>query len=156
MDFVNEWSQLVLIFFLSIVKYGFGLFSAVNSSLGFWQSLLTNLLGGAIGVWLFTFFGAHIKAWYFKWKYGEKLPRKFTKWNRFQIFLKDKFGLVGIAIFSPIILTIPVGVFLALQITDNKKKIFFFIFGGCLLWSWVFFLIDFFFEFNLIDWLAIK
>ncbi len=153
MDIIGQWSQILLIFFLSVIKYGFGLFTAVNSNVGLWQSILTNLVGGAVGVFLFTYFGAAIKTWWLRKKYGDSKPKKFTKWNRFQIFLKDRFGLVGIAIFSPIILTIPIGVILALQITNNKKKIFFFIYGGCILWSFAIFLIDYFFKFNLMDWI---
>lgn len=153
---LHDWSQIAVIFLLSVFKYGFGLFTAVNSSVGFWQSILTNLLGGAIGVWLFTYFGGYIRDVYLRWKYKNKPPKKFTRWNRFQIMLKDKFGLVGIAIFSPIILTIPVGVFLALQITSNRRKIFFFIYGGCIIWSWFFFIIDFFFDFNMLQFVFSK
>lgn len=151
MDLFNQWSQIVLIFFTSVFKYGIGIFTAINSELGVVQSIAANLAGGAVGVWLFTFFGQKIKTWWLRRKYGENPPKKFSRWNRFQILLKDRFGLVGIGFFSPIVLTIPVGVILALQITDNKFKIFSFIYGGCILWSLVFFIIDHFFQFNLID-----
>jgi hypothetical protein len=155
MDVVSQWVQILLIFLLSIVKYGFGLFTAVNSNLGWWKSILANLVGGAIGVWMFTYFGTIIKQWWNR-RTGAKPIDKTSFWYQFQMILKDRFGLIGIAILSPIILTIPVGVVLALQLTNNRKKIFFYIYAGCIVWSAIFYAVGYFLDFHIIQWLDIK
>lgn len=142
MDALSQWSQIVVIVLLSIFKYGFGIFSAVNSSIGFWPSILANLIGGGIGILLFIHFGYWITLKYYEIRYRTKTYHRFSWWNRFLVKLKRKFGLIGIAFFSPIILTIPVGVMLALQITANKYKIFKYIFGGCIFWTCVFFILN--------------
>lgn len=142
MEAVSEWWQVVIIVSLSIFKYGFGIFSAINSSIGFWPSILANLIGGGIGILLFIHFGYWITLKYFEYRYQKNSYKRFSWWNRFLVTLKRKFGLIGIAFFSPIILTIPVGVMLALQITANKYKIFRYIFGGCIFWTCIFFILN--------------
>jgi hypothetical protein len=132
MDALSQWSQIVVIVLLSIFKYGIGIFSAINSSIGFWPSILVNLIGGGIGILLFIHFGYWITKKYYDYKFKKDKYKRFSWWNRFLVNVKRKFGLIGIAIFSPILLTIPVGVMLALQITANKYKIFRYIFGGCI------------------------
>lgn len=146
MNYLSDWAQIAIIVLVSIFKYGIGIFTAINSSLGFWTSIVSNMIGGGIGVFMFTYLGSFIKKIYIKFRYKNKKPIIFNKWNRFLIRFRRNFGLIGIAILSPIILTIPVGVILSLQITDNKVKIFFYIFSGCLIWSWIFFLIHHFFN----------
>lgn len=146
MDYLSNWSQIILIVLISILKYGLGIFTAINSSLGFWPSIIANMAGGGIGVFIFTFLGSIIKKKYIAFRYKNKKPKRFSRWNRFLIHFRNRFGLVGIAFLSPILLTIPVGVILSLQITENKIKIFFYIYTGCLIWSWVFFLIHHFFN----------
>lgn len=142
MDALSQWSQIVVIVLLSIFKYGFGIFSAVNSSIGFWPSIIANLVGGGIGILLFIHFGYWITKNYYRIRYKNKTYKRFNWWNKFLVKLKRKFGLIGIALFSPILLTIPVGVMLALQITANKLKIFKYIFGGCIFWTAIFFILN--------------
>jgi hypothetical protein len=155
MEALSQWSQIVIIVLLSIFKYGFGIFSAINSSIGFWPSILANLIGGGIGILMFIHFGYWITIKYYQIRYKNKPKNKFNWWNRFLVFVKRRFGLTGIAIFSPIILTIPVGVMLALQITADKHKIFKYIFGGCILWSALFFILNQFIDLSFIHRLSL-
>lgn len=60
MDLVAYWSKLITIFLFSIVKYGLGLFTAINLDTGIFPSILANLAGGAIGLLIFINFGSFI------------------------------------------------------------------------------------------------
>jgi hypothetical protein len=46
-----------------------------------------------------------------------------------------KYGLSGIAIVTPIILSIPIGTLIANNLESNKKKIFLYMFISILSWS---------------------
>ncbi len=66
----------------------------------------------------------------------KKNPKSiFSKKNRRVIRVKQKFGLSGLAIITPIILSIPVGTFIAVKYyTLNSKTILFLIFA-VIMWS---------------------
>ena len=135
------WTEIFTIFFLSTVKFGFGLISAVYFEVEKPHAFIANILGGALGVYLYTFFGSIIKKTYLSIRYKKTTPKKFSKWNRAMIHFRKRFGMLGIALLSPVLLSIPVGVILAIQITNSKLKIFLFMFSGCLFWSLIFFLV---------------
>lgn len=145
------WLKLATIFLFSIVKYGFGLFTAINLDTGILPSILANLAGGAIGLLLFINFGSFITKKYYSYRYKNKPHQRFSGWNRFLVRVRKYMGLFGIAFLSPILLTLPVGAMMALQITTNKTKIFIYMFSGCILWSSIFFLLSLYLDTNLYD-----
>ena len=49
------------------------------------------------------------------------LEMDFTKKNKFYVKLIRNYGLFGIAIFSPVLISIPVGSFLAARFFENQK-----------------------------------
>ena len=142
LDLLAYWSKLTTIFLLSIIKYGLGLFTAVNLNTGFLPSILANLAGGAIGLILFINFGKWITLKYYEIKYKNKTYKRFSGWNKFLLKVRKRMGLKGISFLSPILLTLPVGVMLALQITASKRKIFLYMFSSCIFWSAVFFVLS--------------
>lgn len=151
MEIVSYWSKLLTIFLLSIIKYGLGLFTAINLDTGILPSIIANLAGGAIGLILFINFGHWITKKYYAIRYRNKSYHRFNSWNKFLVKVRKKMGLLGISILSPILLTLPVGVMLALQITANKRKIFVYMFACCILWSSIFFILSYLVEDNLYD-----
>lgn len=151
MDVVSYWSKLVTIFLFSIVKYGLGLFTAINLDTGILPSILANLAGGAIGLLIFINFGSFITKKYYEIKFRNKTYHRFNRWNKFLVKVRKSMGLLGIAFLSPILLTLPVGTMLALQITGNKMKIFVYMFACCIFWSSVFFILSLYLDINLYD-----
>lgn len=128
-----------------------GIMLAINSNIGFWPSILSNVIGGALGIYFFIYASAWIEKKYLERKIKKGKPIKhFTKWTRFLVWFKNRFGLRGIALMSPII-TIPIAVPLAMSITHDKKRIFKYFFVACLLWSAFFFILDQFFNFSLFE-----
>ena len=107
----------IIVLLISILKYPFIMMGIVFSG-GDWQSILSNILGGIIGIFLFTFGGAYVENLYLKFF----PPKKFGKKSRILAFIHEKFGVWGIA-FASIILTVPGSILLSLTITHNKWEV---------------------------------
>ena len=79
-------------------------------------------LGGVLGVFLFFNLGSRIVHFFPNYFKPINTKRKiFTKKNKFYVKLIRNYGLFGIAIFSPILISIPVGSFLAARFFENQK-----------------------------------
>ncbi len=73
-----------------------------------------------------------------KYEYIDRDARKrrvFTKRNRRIVKVWKKYGLTGIAIITPVILSIPIGTIVANSLESNRKKILIYMFVSILLWS---------------------
>ncbi len=63
-------------------------------------------------------------------------PKKvFTKRNRKLVRIWRKYGLFGIALLTPVFLSIPIGTVIANSLVDNRKKIIIYMFFSVLFWS---------------------
>lgn len=140
----------ILVLFGSIVKFSMGTLTAIAADLGLGGSL-ANIIGGIIGIVVFTYLGGYIQEYFVK-KFPNYFSRKFSRGNRFLVKVKQRFGLNGIAVLTPIVLSIPVGVLFALALTNDKKKILVSMLVSMFFWATVLFLPYFLFDINLIDW----
>lgn len=73
--------------------------------------------------------------YYFKDEPVIKTKRIFSRKSRLFVRMKIKYGLPGIAFLTPILLSVPVGTFIATKLTHNKTKIFLYITVAILLWA---------------------
>lgn len=154
LEIIDCIGQFATIFVISVLKFGVGTLTAINSKIGVLPSIIANLTGGALGVYLYTKFGIYLKHKYINWKYHRhgNHPKIFTPRNRKLVKFKNIFGMYGIAFISPVV-TVPVAVLMALTLTDNKRKIAIFIYGACVLWAAQFFILDFFFDIDLFQFI---
>lgn len=146
-EILDYMLQFAAIFCFSVLKFGAGTLYAINTKIGFVPSIIANLTGGAVGVYMYTRFGIYFKHKYINWKYHRhgNHPKIFTTRNRKLVKFKNMFGMFGIAVIAPIV-TVPVAVLMALTLTDNKRKIAIFIYAACVLWAAQFFILDHFFN----------
>ena len=110
----------------------------------FWECILWTNVGGILGVYFFAFLSGRLIRW---WNRTFKRPRKhgvhkeeqakkiFSKKNRRIVRIKQQYGLIGIVIATPILLSIPVGAFLVVRYYRNSKAKFFYLIASILLWS---------------------
>jgi hypothetical protein len=73
-----------------------------------------------------------------KYSYMDLAARKkkvFTRRNRKIVAVWKKYGLVGLAFITPVILSIPIGTVIANSYVRNRKKIFLFMFVSLVFWS---------------------
>jgi hypothetical protein len=107
--------------------------------MSFVETLIYTNIGGILGAVIFLTSSAFLIRMLNKfWPEGilHKKKRKiFTKANRRFVRIKIKYGLLGIVLLSPVVLSIPVGSFLAAKYYGTKPKVYFLLITGQLLWS---------------------
>ena len=119
---------------------------------GYFETLLITTIGGILGVSVFFLLSkATIKALY---KAKESIQhhkehelelagihtpqtrkRIFTWKNKMIVKTVRRFGLIGIALITPVFLSIPLGTFIAFRYFHNKKKVYAYLSIAVLFWS---------------------
>lgn len=138
------------ILLLSSTKYLVGILLAVTSmeESTFFSNYLFNIVGGLLGIVFFVYFGAFVNKMIKRVLPVERL-RRFSWKNRMIVKVRKSFGVPGIAFITPVFLSIPLGVFVALSITNNKRQILIWTLAACVFWSTVFFIANHFFGITL-------
>ncbi len=62
-------------------------------------------------------------------------PKVFTKRNRKLVTIWRRYGLMGIAFITPVVISIPIGTIVACRLVHDKKKIFLYMFVSIMFWS---------------------
>jgi len=111
--------------------------------MSFTETLVYTNIGGIIGTLLSVYFSRFlIHVWKTYWPEKIKLSRKprkiFTKRNRRFVKLKSNYGLIGIVLLSPVVLSIPVGSFLTVKYYGNRNRNIFYLIAGQVFWSVVY------------------
>jgi hypothetical protein len=123
-----EIFKLFTVFALSTVKFFLMLFSAYAMGLTFWEALLATVAGGIFGAVSFYYLSGLIIALFsritlFKRKNKkEKQPKPiFSRKNKIIVKIKRTYGLIGLAALTPVLLSIPVGVFIIRKYYGNNR-----------------------------------
>jgi len=111
--------------------------------MSFVETLIYTNLGGIIGALVSVYFSDFIiRMWNNYWPEVLKVKRKkrkiFTKRNRWFVKTKMKYGLFGIVLLSPVLLSIPLGSFLTVKYYGIKRINIFYLIAGQVFWSVVF------------------
>lgn len=141
-----NWSAFILVFFVASTKF---LFAPSLSIIyfTFWETILFVTIGGIAGVTAF-YFGAELimkfnhnrrikKAEKLK-KEGKYIPPKiFNPFRRRVIKIKNSFGLLGIALVTPCIISIPIGSVLAARFFHHRKETIFILYLFVIVWAFI-------------------
>ncbi|MGB3184219.1 MAG: small multi-drug export protein [Cyclobacteriaceae bacterium] len=108
----------------------------MGPALGFtWiETVVVTILGMMTSVIIFTFFGKRIRAWYLKRKGGKK-PKLFTRRNRRFVSVWKKYGIAGVAFFTPIIFTPIGGALLVSSLGGGVRKTLLYMLLSAIVWS---------------------
>lgn len=68
-------------------------------------------------------------------KGGKNEKKNFTSRNRRMLKIWNRWGLTGLALITPVTISIPVGTFIATRLARNKKKVLLYMFLSVLFWS---------------------
>lgn len=159
MDSTDIWKFIsaALACTISLSKIGIPTVIAIYKS-NYLLALLSSCVGAIFGTVVFTYLFAGILKWWESLKFGmftSKHPKKiFTKFNRRVIKIKHRFGLTGIAILTPIFLSIPIGAFLAERFYKDKKKVILYLSLSAIFWCIVLYFIYLFFYDTFRLWFA--
>ena len=137
---MGEILKILSVFFTCALVFGkIGMPAAVLIfKFNFLKVFLVSSGGGIFGVIFFTYLSASILKWYHKLRVKRgRIHRSkiFTRSNRRIIMIKQRFGLLGIAIITPPILSPPLGCFLAERFFKNKRKIILYLSISTMVWS---------------------
>jgi hypothetical protein len=150
MDTIEIWKFIsaALACTISLSKIGIPAVIAIYKS-NYLLALLSSCSGAILGTIVFTYLSAGILKWWNQLKekwFTSKHPKKiFTKSNRRVLRIKQRFGLTGIAILTPIFLSIPIGAFLAERFYKDKKKVIGYLSISALFWCFTLYFIYLFF-----------
>jgi uncharacterized membrane protein len=130
--------EIVSVFLLSSVKFVFGgVPLALGLGFSFFKAVTVTSLGGFIGIVFFVFLSEKLIENVKKIKEKKQIASKkiFTKKNKMIVKVKHRFGLVGIALLTPFLISIPLGCYLAVRYFKNKQRIIAYMFASILFWS---------------------
>lgn len=124
------------------VKFAIAFPIAIHTlDLNFAESLLFGFASGSLGNLAFIYAGDLINNLIDKLirKIRGKRPPKpkkiFTKRVRRFVKIKNRFGLPGLALLTPVVISIPIGNFLATRFFHNKKVILLYMEAAVLVWT---------------------
>ncbi len=117
---MGEFIQVFLMVLLSAVKFLFAALPLLASSHRAWYlDMLIVAGGGSIGVFIFTYLGAIISNYLSRYHF---FKFKFSKLKKL-LHIKNTYGLIGLALLSPILISIPVGCIISASFEHDKGKI---------------------------------
>lgn len=151
---MSSFLKILIVFAVSTIKFLIAPALSFGMGLNFVQTWLSTTAGGIVGVVIFFFFSRWIILLYSKYfsyyfhllrikLYGilkisvpKIIPaRKFTKRNRLIIKMIRKYGLAGIVVLTPVLLSIPVGTFLATRFYSTNRYLLVYLSASVFFWS---------------------
>ena len=124
------------IYFLSMFKFIAGPLLGNAAGYSLWKIVLVTVSGMMTSVFIFTLLGIQFKR-ILALNTKKKNPI-FSKKNRAIVRLWAKYGEIGIAFVTPILLTPIGGTLILVSFGTKKRKIYFHMLWSALLWSTVF------------------
>lgn len=108
--------------------------SAYQYDFNFIQTLIFSIVGGVIGVFLFSALSNKINKLFPKKNKVKRTKKRGIK-EAITIKTARKYGVYGIAAITPILLSIPIGTLIALRFFPEKKKTIPILMSSVVIWS---------------------
>jgi len=137
-------TQIILTILSSSVKFAMTFpLVIIQFEFSFLETILWTNIGGIMGIYFFAFLSDKMIAWWnrtFRKKIIERTSHTkekmvFTKKNRRIIRIKQRYGLLGIALSTPFLLSIPIGTFLVIRYYRSSQVKFACLIGSNIIWS---------------------
>ena len=137
MDF-TQIIEIVTIYLFSVLKFVFTPSYCIIRGYSLYTTVFMTSTGGIIGMFAFYNFGSVIFNWYDRFFSNPNKPKKlFTSSNRNFVRFLRKFGLLGLALISPLFPSIPIGSMLAAKYFHYKPKVYSLFALSIVFWSCV-------------------
>lgn len=147
--------QILLTILSSSVKFAMTFPLAVMQfKFSFTETILWTNAGGMLGIYFFAYLSDKLILWWHR-TFGEKIKSRkplkkskkiFTKKNRRIIRIKQRYGLMGIALITPLLLSIPVGTFLMVRYYQTSRYKYAYLIASNLIWSVIYTIFYIFFD----------
>jgi len=142
------WIEIGVTILFSAVKFAMTFpLVILQFQFSFVETILWTNVGGILGIYFFAYLSARLISW---WNRTFRKPltessksttdstKIFTKRNRRIVRIKQQYGLIGIAVSTPFLLSIPVGAFLVVRYYRSVKTKFLYLIAANLLWSLIY------------------
>ncbi len=138
MDY-STLTEFILIFLFAATKFAMalGYMLLPTTNYNYFEIVATLVAGGTTGVFVFYYTTGWINQLINKLLPQKTEKKVFTKGNRRFISIKNKYGLIGISALTPILLSIPLGCFLASRFYADKKSTIPIMLVGIIFWAFV-------------------
>lgn len=115
-------------------------FAVYVMQMSFGEVILYANIGGILGVLFFTYLSAIVIQLWKKYlapklNIRQKPKRVFSKRSRMMVNIKSKYGLIGIVILNPVLISIPVSAFLVAKYYGRHKINVLWLIVGQFVWS---------------------
>src|ERR1035437_1550633 len=142
-DDVLHLLKILEVALIASIKFAIAPFEAERYGFNFKEAFLITTTGGTIGIILFSLIGEVIA---YGWRkiilffekplhIQEKPKKKFTWFKKFIIRTKMRFGLLGLIITTPSIISIPIGTFVIHRFYKKKFRNILFLAISLVCWS---------------------
>jgi len=134
------WNNYLLLIVVASTKFALTPLVSLPMDIGRQELFFTMLFGGLLGYFVFFYFSEYLINTFSNITLTKRKKEKkvFTKRNRMIINIVRKRGLVILALITPILLSIPVGAFIAARYFTNKTKVNLVMVGSILTWSFIY------------------
>ena len=134
---ITEILELSGLFLLAGSKFAVavGLLVSPATEFSYLQSVTMLISGGFTGILFFYYFSNWINKMIAKIFQKKKKKQIFSKKVRRFINIKNKYGLIGIALITPVVISIPVGSFIASRFFSKNKFTLLFMLAGVVFWA---------------------
>ena len=137
---MGDLMQLIGLFLLSSTKFLFAPSTVIAAGFTYFETLALTISGGWFGVLVFYYFGRVLIELIMR-SYFSKSPKKnkspFTFTNKLIVKTKAKYGIIGLALITPVTISIPVGSILAARYFSRVRITVPLLLASIVLWSLV-------------------
>jgi len=131
---VVEILKYLSVYLISMVKFFAGPLTGVAVGLTYLETVLLTIAGMMTTVIIFSIIGRAFSKWWAKRQRAQNKPM-FSKKNRRIVQIWNRFGVVGVAFLTPILLTPIVGTVVAALFGAPRKQIFIHMLWSSVIWS---------------------
>ncbi|GAA4826171.1 hypothetical protein [Algivirga pacifica] len=128
-------SKYLLIIFISMFKFVIGPVTAYAVGLRFMESVTLSALGMMITAFILAYAGKPMRNKISRTFFSRKKRKLFSRRNRRLVKIWRKYGMFGVAMLTPLLLTPPGGAMVAVSFGEKKSRIIFYMLISAITWS---------------------
>lgn len=130
----DELLRAIPVYFFSMLKFIFGPFGGYVAGLNLTTTILVTVAGMMTAVATFAYFGDFMRTKVLS-RFPGKKRKRFSERNRKFVRFWRRYGIVGVAFLTPILLTPIFGTILAVGFGAPRKQLILFMFISASFWS---------------------
>jgi membrane protein YqaA with SNARE-associated domain len=136
---MDKLLEILGLMLLSGTKFLLAPWTTMWTGYNFLETVLITSIGGIVGVLVFYHFGdwmnRKVQEWMNKRRKERKPKKTFSKRNKLIVKTKITYGLVGLAVITPTVLSIPVGSIIAARLFRQNKLVLPVLMASVVIWS---------------------